>query len=272
MYFLYRSRISLWEITPGFVKLYTPYTHTPLQHIHDSRGESSRCWQEGDRTAPTSNWECSPLSRTCWSLWRSSEETNHPKSAFEHGESARWNTASGATSHPISSQTPSPPLSLCSCRNYHGNLAHPPQWSPCHSQEDDLHHTNLDKTPLPHLINTPCCIHCAWNISTETSIGQCNSPNNIHTTINCSKHSYRTTSSLWNSHQSTLGLPVYFKRREEVFYKSSSIDYVVWFQSVQFSTHILRIFQSWFSLVDSESTFLKKLDYLTSYPTVLPEN
>ena len=92
MYFLYKSKISLCEITPGFVKLYTPYIRSSSIRIHDNHGALIQYWSEEDRTGPTSSSECSPLSRICWFLLWSSAGRGRPRWACAHAGSARSST------------------------------------------------------------------------------------------------------------------------------------------------------------------------------------
>ena len=82
---------------------------------------------------------------------------------------------------------------------------------------------------------------------------------------------YLTTSTLWDSHQSTFGLPVYDQQEIIILYKSSGINNIVRLVLIQFSAYILRILQSGFSSVDRESAILQKLNYLPSNPTVFSE-
>lgn len=62
-------------------------------------------------------------------------------------------------------------------------------------------------------IDTSSGIDSDRNITLPTSIYKGNCTNHIHSTLSFFfQREYLTTSSLWNSHQSTLGLPVYIIR------------------------------------------------------------
>ena len=84
--------------------------------------------------------------------------------------------------------------------------------------------------------------------------------------------SYRTTSSLWNSHQSTLGLSVYSSLIYIGDDLSSSIHHIIRLQLVQFGTHILRVLQSRFSLVHGEASLAQLLDHHSANPAILAKH
>ena len=123
-----------------------------------------------------------------------------------------------------------------------------------------------------YLIDTTRSIDSAGDVSAEASVCQGYRTDDIDSDReNTQTCNYLTTSSLWDSHQSTFGLPVYDKQQSHIRYKSSGIDNIIRLVLIQFSAYILRILQSGLSLINRESTVLQKLNYLTSNPTVFSE-
>lgn len=123
-----------------------------------------------------------------------------------------------------------------------------------------------------YLIDATRSIDSARDVSAEACVCQGYSADDIDSDgENTQAWNYLTTSSLWDSHQSTFGLPVYDRQQSLICYKSSGIDNIIRLVLIQFSAYILRILQSGLSLINRESTVLQKLNYLTSNPTVFSE-
>ena len=79
------------------------------------------------------------------------------------------------------------------------------------------------------------------------------------------------TSSLWNSHQSTLGRPVYNEYFETREYETSGVNHIIRLGLIQLRGNVLRVLQSGLCFVYSVALLSKKLDHDSANPPVLSE-